>query len=200
VNKKVIAIVGTYRRGHIIDSAVDTLLDAASTGGAQTEKVLLLDKNIEFCKNCRCCTQQAGNQRGECVQDDDMQQILDKIDTADTVVLACPVNFFSVTAIMKRFIERLLVYIYWPWGKAIPKIRQKQKNKKAVLVTASGCPEYLGRFLFPAVFKVLKGAADCLGARVVKKIYIGAIAMEQNQSLPDKYKKQLTNAGKILSS
>lgn len=25
-------------------------------------------------------------------------------------------NFGSVTAIMKRFIERLTVYAYWPWG------------------------------------------------------------------------------------
>lgn len=198
MSKKVIAIVGTYRKGHIIDSAVDTLLDAASTNGVQTEKILLLDKNIEFCKNCRCCTKQTGNLRGECIQGDDMQEILDKIDSADAIVLACPVNFFSVTAIMKRFIERLVVYCYWPWGKTIPAMRQKQKNKKAVFVTSSGCPEFLGRFIFSAVFKPLKGAADCLAAKVIKKIYIGSIAIEQNQPLPDKYKRQLLKAGKSL--
>ncbi len=118
----------------------------------------------------------------------------------DGIVLASPVNWFNVTAVMKRFIERLMPYGYWPWGKVLPKYRIKKLTKKAVLITSSGCPELLGRIFFRATFSVLKAAANCLGAKVVRKIYIGSAAIEENQPLREKYKNQLRNAGQLLAS
>ena len=52
---RVTAIVGTYRKGGIIDTAVDEILDSASQSGAEVKKIYLLDKHIEFCTNCRTC-------------------------------------------------------------------------------------------------------------------------------------------------
>jgi multimeric flavodoxin WrbA len=200
MSKKIIAIVGTYRKGKTIDTAVDELLEAAWQQGAQTEKIFLLDKHIEFCTNCRCCVQQAGEKRGDCSLDDDAKQILDGIDVADGIVLAAPVNWFNVTAVMKRFIERLLPYAYWPWGKAIPKYRTKKLTKKAVIIASSGCPELLGRIFFHSTLSILKSAAKCMGAKVIKKIYIGGASIEKDQTLSEKYKKQLADAGKLLAS
>lgn len=51
------------------------------------------------------------------------------------------------TALTKRFIERLSVYGYWPWGRPIPRMRRPEKSRNAVLVTSSACPAFLGRFL-----------------------------------------------------
>ena len=200
LSKKIIAIVGTYRKGKTIDTAVDELLKAAQQQGSLTEKIYLLENHIEFCTNCRSCTQQNGTARGSCVLNDDMKQILDRIDSADAIVLAAPVNWFNVTAIMRRFIERLLPYCYWPWRKALPKNRIKKKTKKAVIITSSGCPEWLGRIIFRGALGVLKAAANCLGAKVVRKIYIGSAAIEENQLLREKYKNQLRNAGQLLAS
>lgn len=110
---KVIRIVGSYRKGRTIDSAVSAILEGAKAKGAETKKIYLLDKHIEFCKNCRNCAQQKIEaRRGKCVHDDDMEDILAEIDGADAVVLGAPVNFYNVTAVMKRFIERLLPYAY----------------------------------------------------------------------------------------
>jgi multimeric flavodoxin WrbA len=197
--KKIIAIVGTYRKGRTIDTAVDEILKSAQSLGAQTEKIFLLDKHIEFCTNCRSCVQKAGTKRGDCVIDDDMKKILDQIDSADAVVLAAPVNWFNVTAVMKKFIERLMPYCYWPWGKGIPKYRIKKLTKKAVLITASGAPAFIGRLFFPSTLSILKSAAKCVGARVIKKIYIGTAAVTEDQPLSEKYKKQLFNAGQLLA-
>jgi len=197
--KKVIAIVGTYRKGKTVDIAVDELLRAAQQQNCQTEKIFLLDKHIEFCANCRNCTQQPGDARGDCVISDDMKQILDKIDSADGIILAAPINWFNITALMKRFVERLLPYGYWPWNSAIPKYRIKKLTKKAVLITSSGCPEWLGRIIFRNTFFILKSAAKCVGAKVIKKIYMGGVAIEKNQSLPEKYRKQVYAAGKALT-
>ena len=199
VNRKITAIVGTYRKGQTIDTAVDELLNAAKSNGAETEKIYLLDKHIEFCTNCRtCCQKQIDDPRDKCVQNDDMEQILNKVDSADTIVLASPINWFNVTALMKRFIERLICYGYWPWGNNIPKNRVKTLTKKAVLITSSGCPEWLGRIIFRNTFFTLKSAAKCVGAKVIKKIYMGGVAIEKDQPLTEKYKKQAIAAGRML--
>ena len=69
-NTRVTAIVGSYRKGGIIDSAVDEILAGARKEGALVSKILLIDRHIEFCTNCRTCTQQPGPQRGKCIIDD----------------------------------------------------------------------------------------------------------------------------------
>ena len=57
---KITAIVGTYRKGGVTDSAVDEILAAAREAGAETTKIYLIDKHVEFCTNCRTCTQEEG--------------------------------------------------------------------------------------------------------------------------------------------
>lgn len=134
---KITAIIGTYRKGGVIDSVVDEILAAAKEHGAEVEKVFLLDQRVEFCTNCRNCTQQEGTARGTCCLSDDMAAILDRIDASDGLILASPMNFGTVTALMKRFIERLVCYGYWPWGTGIPKERIRRKTKRAIVVASS---------------------------------------------------------------
>lgn len=74
---KIVGIMGSYRKGQIIDSAVTAVLEGTKAQGAQTNKTSLLDKHIEFCNNCRNCTQiQEAVRRGPCMHDDDMEAIL----------------------------------------------------------------------------------------------------------------------------
>ena len=197
--KRVVGLVGSYRKGHIIDSAVSAVLEGARQAGAETTKISLVDKHIEFCDNCRVCTQQhtEGN-RGKCVHDDDMQEILSQIDEADGLVLGSPVNFFTVTAIMKRFVERLIVSAYWPWGAKAPKFRREPSGKTAVVIASSACPAFIARFLMPNALSVLKAAAKCLGARVVKRLYFGTIAIDRDQQLGKKALKKAHEAGRRL--
>ena len=196
---KVLAIVGTYRKGRTIDTAVDEALRGARQTGAETEKILLLDKHIEFCTNCRTCTQNAGTERGRCEINDDMSSILDKLDQADVYVFASPINFFNVTAIMKRFIERLTCYGYWPWGKPTPKMRNKKGQKKALLITSSVCPAFIGRIAFHSTFKVLQACGDCLGAGSVKKLYFGKAAIKSDDVLSETDKKQAFESGRRIA-
>lgn len=199
--KKIVAIIGTYRKGRVIDTAVTEILKGAEAQGAETLKIYLIDEHIDFCKNCRKCTQEkdVGN-RAKCVHDDDMDDILKEVDSAEGLVLASPVNFSYVTAITKRFIERLLVYAYWPWGTNIPKIRTKDMNKKAVIVTASGCPALLARIFMRSPLKALKIAAWCMGAKVEKSLYFGAVAKSENSKLNKKDLIKAYQAGENLAT
>jgi multimeric flavodoxin WrbA len=181
--KKIVAIVGSYRRDGTIERAVDAILQAAAEKGAETEVIRLIDRHIEFCRNCRKCTQLEGLQRGACVQPDDMDDILKKIEAADGLVLASPVNFFGVTAVMQRFIERLVCYAFWPWGKPGPVTRVKDRGIKAVLVTSSAMPAALGR-IFTRSLGGLKRAAQTLGAKPAGTLFIGKAALHEKQELP----------------
>ena len=76
--RKIIAIIGSYRKDGIIEHAVDAILQAAAEKGAETETVRLIESRIEFCRNCRTCTQLEGPQRGACVHADDMDGHIEK--------------------------------------------------------------------------------------------------------------------------
>ena len=58
--RKVIGIVGSYRKNGIIDSVVSEILSVSASQGCETQKIYLLDKKIEFCTNCRTCLQVPG--------------------------------------------------------------------------------------------------------------------------------------------
>jgi len=195
---KVVGIVGSYRKGHVIDDAVSEVLRGAESAGAETSKIYLIDKNIEFCNNCRNCMQQQGTTRGECVYDDDMEEILRQIDSADAIVLGSPMNFGTVTAVTKRFIERLVPYAYWPWGSKMPKIRVKKPTKKAIAITSSCMPSAMGRLLAPGCINSLKNAAKIMGAKTQSKLWFGLAAKNATDGLNEKGKAKAFAAGKRL--
>jgi len=183
MTRKIIALSGSYRRDGTIERALDAILQAAAERGAETEKIRLIESRIEFCRNCRTCTQQEGPHRGTCVHADDMDDILKKIEAADGLVLAAPVNFVGVTAVTQRFIERLVCYAFWPWGKPAPITRVKDRGIKAVLVTSSAMPAALGR-IFTRSLGGLKRAAQTLGAKPAGTLFIGTAALQEKQVLP----------------
>lgn len=198
--KKIVAIIGTYRRGRVIETAVDELLAAARQQGAETDKIMLLERQIEFCTNCRDCTQMPGEKRGDCPLKDDMDNILDRIEEADGLVLASPINAGNVTAIMKRFIERLVCYAYWPWNiKKAPQRRIQRLTKQAVVITSSMCPAFIGRWLMGNPARMLKGTAKFLGAKKTKVLYFGMVAISEKETLSEHHRLAARRQGTLLA-
>lgn len=197
IRRKVTAVIGTYCKDGIIDQAVNEVLASARGAGAEVSKINLLDRNIEFCRNCRACTQQQDIRRGGCVIGDEMCAVLDEIEESDAIVIASPVNFGTVTAVMKKFIERLVCFAYWPWGKPAPKIRDKRKAKKAVVISSSAAPAILTR-LFTKINKQLKTAAGLLGAEIIGVLVIGMAAQSPQQTISEREKKKARSLGKKL--
>ena len=199
IMKKVLAINGSYREDGMTDQTVAALAQAIASAGGEVEIILLREYPIEFCLNCRSCTQQPGEVPGECVLPDGMQDLIDKIERADCYILAAPTNFSSVTAIFKRFMERLAVYAYWPWDKNGPKFRKAQvAKKKALLVSSCAAPGILGRWFF-GTNKQLKMTAKMIGAEIVGTLFTGMIAKEQHPKLPEALQAKIkTFAGRLV--
>ncbi|MBT8441608.1 MAG: flavodoxin family protein [Gammaproteobacteria bacterium] len=188
---RILAINGSYRDDGITDQALAVAVEALQSSGVDVETVLLREQHIEFCLNCRACTQEPGEKPGHCVLDDGMHGLIGKIEQADAYILAAPTNFGSVTAVFKRFMERLIVYGHWPWGTPAPKMRKaKAPKKKALLISSCAAPGFLGRLLYNTP-KQLKIAAQTIGAEPVGMITTGLISQEADAKLPDKTRQRV---------
>ena len=187
---KILVINGSYRSGGITDQTLDVMVSAIKAEGAVVDRVDLRDYPIEVCLNCRECTKRKGSSPGKCVQQDAMQALVDKIEMADAYVLASPTNFGSVTAIFKRFMERLIVYAYWPWDQNAPVFRKADLlPKKAILVSSCAAPGILGRWLY-GTHKQLKTTAKVIGAHVVGTLFTGLVAKQSTPQLSSQLKKK----------
>ena len=195
--KNIVAIVGSYRKHGIIDQAVDATLEAAAQAGASTRKIYLTDYPIEFCRNCRTCTQPPGPQRGHCVIEDRLGDILEPMEQADGLILASPVNFGQATAITRRLLERMLGYTHWPWNSLAPTPRLKP-TKPAIIISSSAMPGWMAR-LGTGAARSLKNMARLVGARTIGQIYIGLAARAPEQQLHAATRRRAADLGRRLA-
>jgi multimeric flavodoxin WrbA len=190
VRKHILAINGSYRAGGITDQAIDSLAEDLRGLDVEVEHIKLRDFPIRFCTNCRECMQQPGDAPGNCIHEDGMAGLIEKIEAADGYILAAPTNFYSVTAIFKRFMERLAPFGYWPWGKPAPVFRRaKMPQKPALIVTSCAAPGLMGRLSY-GTNNNLKVAARTMGAKVVGSIVTGLIARKPDRELPQRARRR----------
>ena len=98
---RALGIVGSPRRGGNTETLVDEALRGASEAGAETEKVILSELDIQPCTACNTCSR-----TGSCVFDDDMGQVIYKMSRSSVWVLGTPVYWWGPTAQTKAFIDR----------------------------------------------------------------------------------------------
>lgn len=196
--RMILAINGSYREGGVTDQAVNSVLEDLQ--GMDVEHVKLRDYPIKFCLNCRECMQEPGEAPGQCVLNDGMAYLVQKIENADGFVLAAPTNFSSVTALFKRFSERLAVYGYWPWGKSAPVFRKAKSTKKpAIIISSCAAPGFLGRLTY-VTNRNLRIAAKTVGAKVVGSMVTGLVSQERQPDLPIRARRRAkTLASRLLA-
>ena len=98
---KVLGIVCSPRKGGNTEILVKEALEAARQAGADTELVLVADRNISPCDGCGAC-----EENGVCKIKDDMRVIYKQLEIADGVILGTPVYFVNVSAQAKAIIDR----------------------------------------------------------------------------------------------
>lgn len=75
----------------------------AEENGHKVDIINLAGKKVAGCLGCQYCFTHDGN----CVQKDDMQEILANLDQTDLVVFASPIYWFDITGQLKCVIDRL---------------------------------------------------------------------------------------------
>jgi multimeric flavodoxin WrbA len=99
--QRVVAVVGSPRPDGNTSVLVDIVLEELTRHGMACEKLLLRDYAILPCAGHDDC-----GARPLCPLGDDADTVLDKVYAADCLVLASPVYYEDVSALMKLFIDR----------------------------------------------------------------------------------------------
>ena len=189
----------TYRDEGVASQCAAIIERVCHEKGYPCETLVLKNFELHFCTNCRSCMQQEGHDAGVCIHDDAMAGILEKIETARAFVLLSPTNMGSVTALFKCFAERLSPLAYWPWGANAPKFRRESEEKRALLITSTAMPSLMARFLTSSM-NVMTMAAASMGAKKVKKLYLGLVASRQNYQLDASERQRIEKAAARLIS
>jgi multimeric flavodoxin WrbA len=112
------------RRGNTVALA-RALLEGLKSGGVkQVSEVFLDELSIRPCNNCDACRRRKGL---FCVFDDGMTPLYAKFIEAELVVLASPVYWWSISAQLKLFVDRL-------YGLNYEQHPERYRGKRLVLV------------------------------------------------------------------
>lgn len=103
------------------NTLVDELIRGARENGHEIEELDLVRSNLNGCTGCNAC-----GMNGNCVQQDDMtNEFMNKLLTADALVLSSPTYYFNISAQLKAFIDR-----FYSWTSKI-----SSKHMKTAFIT-----------------------------------------------------------------
>jgi multimeric flavodoxin WrbA len=177
MSKKVLILSSSPRKHGNSNALCDRFMEGAIEASHQVEKVVLAEK-IHYCTGCYAC-----RKNGKCAQKDDMAQILDSMRSADVIVMATPVYFYTMCAQMKTVIDRTVAQYTKIANKSFYFIvTAADSNKAALERTIEG----------------FRGFTSCLPGAKEKGIVYGAGAWEIGDILTSRAMKQAYEMGKAL--
>ena len=102
---KILGICGSLRE----DSNTNKLVKkVAESSGVDYELLYLAEHKIEPCTGCSMCIMN----EGECVIQDDMQDIYEKMLESDAMIIGAPTYFFDISGVVKCFIDRIMAIFF----------------------------------------------------------------------------------------
>lgn len=178
--KKVLILSGSPRKGGNSDVLCDEFYKGAIEAGNNVEKIFLKDKNINYCLGCGLCT---NNNYSGCSQNDDMGDILEKMISADVIVMAAPVYFYTLNAQMKTLIDRTCA----KYTKII--------NKEFYFIATAADDNKLA---LNRTFECFRGFTDCLDGAVERGVLYGKGVWKKGDVLGTQLMKEAYEAGKNI--
>jgi multimeric flavodoxin WrbA len=107
--KNILILKGSPREKGNSATLADRAAEGARKASAQVEDVYLHGLDIRPCDACNECA------KGPCIIEDDMQALYPKIAAADSLLLAGPVYWFTISAQLKLCIDRWYAWQYTNW-------------------------------------------------------------------------------------
>ena len=168
---KVLGISTSPRPAGNSDLLLLQALAGAKSAGADVEYLRLSDFNIRPCTECNCCYAS-----GACTLKDDYEFVLDKMLSADRLILATPVFFMTVCAQAKILIDR--AQSLWSLRSVLKKSPPFSAHDRLAMVIAVGgsrskkqfesiqltMKAYFGVMSFRYVLSLFVNQVDSLGA------------------------------------
>jgi multimeric flavodoxin WrbA len=146
-----LCIAGGPRRHGNSEQLLDACARGISAEGGVVEKLVAVDYGIKPCQGCNACSL-----TGECVIRDRMREVYDALDRADAIVVASPVYFATVPAVLKALYDRCQPY--WARIHVLGESPRTPRRPGALLLVRGGGDPYgfqAAVFTTKSVFAVL---------------------------------------------
>ncbi len=87
---------------------LENALKGAASVGAETELIQLYDLNYSGCISCFACKKLGRKKDGFCAVKDDLTLVLERVRSADALIIGTPIYFGTESAATRALLERLL--------------------------------------------------------------------------------------------
>ena len=135
---KTIAFLGSPRKNGNTELLLNEIIKGVESCGGSVKTFSLNLMNIRPCQDCGGC-----EKTGECILDDQMNDIYPEIRTADRIILASPIFFFGLSAQSKILVDRC--QSFWCEKYLLKKpIAEGQFGRKGLLVLVGGMKKEIG--------------------------------------------------------
>ncbi len=178
---RILAINGSYRPNGTTTRLTEKALEGAASEGAETNMILLTEKDVRYCTNCLTCYKDLESEIAPCTIDDDVRGILEEIRDADGALFTSPVHCGFVSGLMTTFIERAVWPLLLPTGefmglKGCPEPRLLDKARAiATIVSAGGVPPKMRKFCDLGSPWLQEMATGLCNGESIGDMYAGAI-------------------------
>lgn len=177
MSKKVLIISSTPRAGGNSEILCREFARGAREAGHEVTFVSLRNYKIGFCSGCGACSER----NLACPQKDDMSAMQDMLESANVIVLATPVYFYTLSAQMKVFIDRTCAFYS----------RLSDKEFYFIMTAAEGDAAMLER-----TAECFRGFTDCLDGAVERGVIYGINAWKKGEIERTPAFNQAYNAGR----
>lgn len=160
---RVLGLMGSPRIKGNSDLLLDEALKGAESAGAQVEKVIVNKLNISGCRECLGCYKE-----GNCVVQDDMQDIYPKLLEYERIIIAAPIFFYGVPSQLKAPIDRCQAM----WARKYILKQTPSPGRKGAFI---GVGATKGPRLFDGAKLTVEYLFEALGIEYTDELYIRGV-------------------------
>ncbi len=106
---KIILLNASPRKNWNTAQLLQSAQKGAESVGAETEFVNLYDLNFTGCRSCLAC-KRIGAQRNKCYWHDDLSPLIEKILSADAVIIGTPIQKIIMNKICPQLCKQLKIF------------------------------------------------------------------------------------------
>ena len=128
---KIVILNGSARKNGSTAKLIEAFADGAKSSDNEVREFYLQDMNIKGCLGCEHCSESVKGTSNPCIQNDDMRLINEAFVSADVIVFASPVYFWTITGTLKTAADRLYAQLRSLGYGGFPR-------KSVLLMTAGG--------------------------------------------------------------
>lgn len=131
----VLCVAGSPRRRGNSDRFLDAAVSGIESAGGVAKILIAAEADVEPCRGCNACSRS-----GTCVIRDGMDDIYEAVEAADAILIATPVFFATVPAVLKTVYDRFQPY--WARRYVLQQPLTGSRRPAALIVVGGGGDPY----------------------------------------------------------